>query len=358
MSLVQQCLENLGTYSGYALSAEDAAKYTMDNGAVIINMESVIALNEVFDAEYAVEEAMLQAVVAAKHDGVPVEERMTIGSIGATIKEKVSKAWTKTKDWFKKMKDKVKSWYENLKKTFRAMFWKPMDFVKTYRSVIESVDGSAIAANVRIYKFTNIDGYDSILTNVQTTITDKLMRYAEEGISRYGKEFDDQDNPDNPDAQESSIKMSNAKDDVIRSLEKNFGKSEDRAKKLFAYFRNGASSEDDKMIPSNLNMKEWTAYVLDMEKQVNAISAQQKAVDNVYGKFIKKVEEWQNKYEFKGGMNQILSLFTSSAATIQSTCNDATNAYIAAVKERASTGYQLCRKAFLYKNKKDAKENK
>lgn len=352
MSLVQECLESLSVYSPsseYALPADEAAKYTIDAGATLINMESFAALNDVFDTDFAVEEALLQGVVEAKRCGTPVEEGLK--EFSAKVKEKATNAWTKVKEWFAKMKEKVKAWFENVKRVFRSMFAKPVDFVKRYRTEIESVDSSEFSASVRIYKYTNIDGYDGFLTNQQKSITDQLMKLAEEGISRVGKPVSDPDDPNNEDDLDSSVKMSRMRDDIVNRLEKDFGTSETRSKKLFAYFRGNAQSEEDKIVPQKLNMKEWTSYVIDNDKTVRGIEKQQKSVDNVYATFIKKVEEWQGKYSSSAGMSKILSSFTASAATIQSTINDATNAYITAAKERASVGYQLSKKALSWKHK-------
>lgn len=355
MSLVQQCLEGLGGYGlGYGLSAEEIAKYTIDDGAMLINMEAALALDEVFNAEYAVEEAMLQAVVESQQDGVPVEEKMSMGAIGAKIKEKISGAWGKTKDWFAKMKEKMKGWYENTKRVFRSMFSKPADFVKRYQSDIESVNGSEIAASIHIYRYTNIDGYLKELGGTQTMLVDKFMNAIATGIANVNtKDLDmTNDNRDNAEVVESIRKQ------VVDTLEKKYGTPEKRASTLFAYFRNGAADENGKIVPSSIDMKQQVKYVLDANSTIREIEALQKSVDNTYKKIISQIEVWQHKYSGTGSktgseVTAILTKFTSGASAIQVTINDCTNACIAAVKERSGVAFQICKKAMATKHKLD-----
>ncbi|MCM1218702.1 MAG: hypothetical protein NC548_29795 [Lachnospiraceae bacterium] len=377
MSLVQQCLEAFDGYiTGYSMNAADAAKYTMESGALMIEMESIAALDEIYAADFALESEMVHAVAEAKQMGIPVEEGLK--DFGAKIKQKAGEMWQKIKDFFAKMKERVKAWYENVKRVFRSMFGKATDFVKKYKSDIESVNGNDIAADVKIYKYSNIDGYLSTLSGLQTRLTDKLLKEVEEGVRtadtmrEAGKNWAESRRNGDPnqaligrdlykdaksDNETRSLKVSVIREEIEDELKKDFGTPDEKAAKTFAYFRSGAKDESDRAVPSSIDMKLQVKYVLETDKAIKDVENMQKAIDNTYKKIISTVEQWSSKYSNASRISPILTTFTSTASTLQSYMTTRTDGYVSAAKERAGVAFQLCKKAMSYKHKQDKGNN-
>ena len=152
MSLVQQCLESFGTLDyGHQLSTEEAAKYTIEDGAFLINMESTVALSEMYSLEYEMETAYVESCAEAKELGVPVEEG--IGSALSKVKSKLGDLCKRAKDWFVKMKAKLIGWYNNVKKSIREMFAKP-------KSIVQDIDESAVECHM--------EGNDLVITSTDS----------------------------------------------------------------------------------------------------------------------------------------------------------------------------------------------
>lgn len=145
MSLIQECLEAFGAFSGTnrMLSDIDVDKYTVENGAVLINMETAMALNEIYELDYAIECDMVHGIAVAKNHGVPVEEGL--GDAMKSIGDKLSNAWEKVKKFFRELKDKVIGWLENAKEKFKEWRKKVSEFFKRTKGKITiTVDGEDI----------------------------------------------------------------------------------------------------------------------------------------------------------------------------------------------------------------------
>lgn len=241
MSLVYQCLENFNVSDyGNQLSAEETAKYTADNGGFLISMESVVALDRIYDLDYEMECLCARCCAEAKSMGVPVEEG--IGSALRKAKDKIGEMWKRTKDWFAKMRDKIHGWFENIKKSFREMFAKPKALVQDldpgdYEVTSEGNDlvisesnapasnvnpksrptnawsgpgrkpgttvdtrkrhGASRAVSLRIkdfkmYKYTNLEGFrDSIIQPIYVGALSKSTQIVDELYKEYKKNLGD-----------------------------------------------------------------------------------------------------------------------------------------------------------------------
>lgn len=140
MSLVQQCLESFGTIGpdDFNLSPTEASKYTMEEGSFLIDMESTIAISELYDLEYELESELVRGVSQAKSLGVPVEEGLGSAISGAA--DKIKNIWHKVIEWFKKLKVSLYNWFENVKKTIRGMFAKPKELVMDVKDVAKNAE--------------------------------------------------------------------------------------------------------------------------------------------------------------------------------------------------------------------------
>lgn len=131
MSLIQECLESFGAFSGLNVSTDSNVNidmYPTDGAAALINMESVMALNEIYEMNNVIECEMVHAIYDAKRLGVPVEESLgdkmkSLGDKIANIWEKVKKFFIDLKNkvvgWVKKMRDKIKGFFAKLKAGFK-----------------------------------------------------------------------------------------------------------------------------------------------------------------------------------------------------------------------------------------------
>ena len=124
MSLTQTLMNG-----GMIGTSINPAKYNHDNGALRIATESVEELHDIFMTTfYATEQAELGAV----HEGVALEN----SSYAAVYEGAVADAFTKVKEFFKKLWDKVKAWLHNVKRFFDSLFMSGKDFVKKYKNDI------------------------------------------------------------------------------------------------------------------------------------------------------------------------------------------------------------------------------
>ncbi|MCM1218701.1 MAG: hypothetical protein NC548_29790 [Lachnospiraceae bacterium] len=393
MSLVQQCLEAFDGYiTGYSMNAADAAKYTMESGALMIEMESIAALDEIYAADFALESEMVHAVAEAKQMGIPVEEGLATAA--DKIKDSLAKVWNKVKEWLKKLKDTIFKWFENIKNAIRDMFKKPKEVVESNKSEIDSAkistsgnrttittsSGKSSTAEILTYEYTNIDDYPAKQASVFERLSGSIIGAMDEHIKKVttgapkswaganetremAKYYEEQSN-----------ELKKQAEKVKEAIDKQFGGGDDgRVRHLseFAYFRNGAIDESKKTAPK-LSMSQYRAIVADSDKIEAGVKSMQQKIDKIFNNCINSVRNWEKSatvydtsnivplgdnsnrsgHPIRGygkpvntKLSAALSEFTSMVQKLH-TCNtERTSAWITASKERAAVAYQICKRA-------------
>ena len=142
MSLTQTLMNG-----GMIGTSINPAKYNHDNGALRIATESVEELHDIFMTTfYATEQAELGAV----HEGVALEN----SSYAVVYEGAIRDAFTKVKEFFKKLWDKIKAWCHNVKRFFDSLIMSGKDFVKKYKDDIKKAT-SLKDFTYKMYKYDN-----------------------------------------------------------------------------------------------------------------------------------------------------------------------------------------------------------
>lgn len=146
MSLIQECLEAFGAFSGMGnqrFSDFNSDMYPIESAAVIINMESTLALNEIYEMNDAIECASVHAVYDAKRLGIPVEE--SFGDKMKSLGNKIADIWAKIKKFFIDLKNKIVGWFKKMRDKVKEFFGKvTAGFKKTPPDMKITVHGEEI----------------------------------------------------------------------------------------------------------------------------------------------------------------------------------------------------------------------
>lgn len=368
-SLVQQCLESLGTYSTGPASAEYLSKYTAEDGAYLIEMESVEALNEIYTIDYLMECDQVAAIMNAKRTGVPASEALESTYVMESIGEKLKAMVEKVKAFIKKIMEKLKAWFANVKRFFASLLMKPAKFVETYKKDILAADKvKGWGENVLVFKYNDseIDSFcgkfKSSLTGIvdaerikkefvnaaatakakgseaRLTAATKEIRGEVQGLQKPKLErmkalaralgLDD-----------SVIKEdSSASSDIADAVkDKLMGGSKDESAKVPASYLEGHIDNEIKII---------TNY----SKLVSDIDAADKAVNNTLKSLLKNLDGvTEDKYG--KAASDFAQAYADMAKDVQTATTSAMGAFRDVAKNRAGTAFALCKRCLSYANK-------
>ena len=328
------------------------ARYNHDNGALRIATESVEELHDIFMTTfYATEQAELGAV----HEGVALEE----SSYAAVYEGAVRDAFTKVKEFFKKLWDKVKAWFHNVKRFFDSLIMSGKDFVKKYKNDINK------AHNIKDFEFKMFDYNDALINSadknvdidgVSTAMFNDLMSCVKSG-DVYAK-YDD-------------VKKEFEHDAVVKSygtgfFHKNVNDLEEFNDLCYSVFRSKKGvtgiTKDDK---EDVDITDISTYASILENAGNiksVVDSMAKKTDKTYTNAIKQVEnlekeERSKKYDGpdagkngqaeqdfnanKSNISKVLNGVSSALSTMQSMTNTYMNEWKVVVKERDSVYKQL-----------------
>lgn len=261
--LYQSMKEFIGDY-------EVTECYSMPEDGIVINMESVMALEEIYELEYQIESVNVVAAMQAKEAGVSITEG--IGSAARKFADKVSNYWSRIKEWFAKLRKKLKQWFTGIALRLADFVKDPIEYVEKYKGFITSADPEIFRTDIKTYKYTNIYNFAQVLPKVYTSVLSEYERTLDiERINDYRKDKGGTSSIN--DTNRISLAIGNKNIDKIK---KDFCAqldiSEDEiakdgvSKYAFSYFRNGAKSNDDKIVPDKIDMVDEVHFVLNTKK--------------------------------------------------------------------------------------------
>lgn len=254
----------------------DPSKYTHDMGATRIAMESVEELHEIFiESFYNVE----QAELAAATEGVDL-----VGSDYEVVAEgAIGNAFTKIKDFLKKLWDKVKAWFHQVKRFLDSLFMSGKDFVKKYKKDIEIANRT-----LKDFSFTMYEYEDDKIDKVSKDVDIDAM-----STEIYNKSLTLSINKSVEDMKKAVDEDQLAKDfadEVLNGSKVKVNGKEDLGDAFFAFFRNGATSKEDK---EDIDITDLGHYADILEKSTASkeIDSMSTKTDKAYKTAIKRVDE-------------------------------------------------------------------
>ena len=349
MSLTQTLMNG-----GMIGTSINPAKYNHDNGALRIATESVEELHDIFMTTYYATE---QAELGAVHEGVALEN----SSYAAVYEGAIRDAFTKVKEFFKKLWAKVKAWFHNVKRFFDSLIMSGKDFVKKYDADIKSADKNLKDFSFKMYKYDDKaiglekDNAQAIMLNLTDTVSELTGKvdYKYEGGNDFVKNeselenFKKQCEPDKlavDFAQEAGLKGVSEVGDI--------------AKASFSYFRSGADSTEDK---EDIDVSRLAIYAEVLKNSVALSKVDQiiRKTDQVYTKAIGVVDKIEkqvssaspksdastdDKSSFTKAQtlqSKFLSEFSKALSQMQSMMNTYMAEWKAVYKERDTVYKQL-----------------
>lgn len=372
MSLVNTLMN--GGFSGVSV---DASKYTHNNGALRIATESVEELHDIFLEFYDMEQAELAAI----HEGVALEG----SQYQAVAEAAIGNAITKIKDFFKKLWEKVKAFFKNVKMYLDAMFMKAKDFVKKYKKVIQEANKDIKDFEYNMYDYNNaaiddakvVNEFDpgSFTSDIMTSISSDVKKalYAHKNEYRAAQTDAERANADSNRNTALQGQLASSKDltdeDKVAvkfvSFQNISGKGinvksrDDLSEAFFAYFRNGATSSDDK---DDIEVKDLMHYVTIVEEsKASKIDKYGSKVDKAYKDAIKDIDDLESeinkantdKDTTMSEAAQVLRNVSKGYSLYQSFHNSLMDAWKTAATERDNTY-----KSLLLAGISNAKKNK
>jgi hypothetical protein len=285
----------------------------------------------------------------------------------------VGDAWTKIKEFFAKLWGKIKAFFKSVVRVFDGIFRSAESFVKKYKSDLKKL-------NLRDYKYkmfnyTHIDDDLGSLEEVKTMADELYAEATKASVSGYTEVA-----LTNLDAKINKMRE-NKEDmlDVIRGemVEKGSLSPEQYAHELFAMFRGGAKSKEDREeISVNID-----AIITAIEKAGDAKKKADefgKKLDSEFSRIIKDIDALASKVkgakaegnhvdvdlgEGKGGKRKVksdgvtkvvdaLRLYSGLYSSTKSIQLQAFRAWQDAWKERNTVYKTVCTGAFRHKAEK------
>lgn len=322
----------------------DPAKYSHDTGATRIAMESVEELHEIFiESFYNVE----QAELAAATEGVDL-----VGSDYEVVAEgAIGNAFTKIKEFLNKLWGKIKAWFHNVKRYLDSLFMSGREFVKKYKKDIETADKTLKDFSFTMYRYDDakIDAVSKDLdidAEGAKIFNNQIVKAVQDtgSLEAYKK------------ATEEDVLAKEFAKSTLKGGKITVNGREDLADASFAYFRNGATSKEDKEEIDVTDLAHY-ASILEQSKALKEIDSMATKTDKFYKTALKKVDEREKGYkdDKKGyednkddmgaryAQNQIkvCQQMSTAIARIQSMHNSHMTIWKTAIKERDTVYKQL-----------------
>lgn len=372
MSLAKMLLE--GTASN--LTASEASRYSADEGAAILAMESAELLQDIFmESECKENEIVLNAAL----EGYAPDSEIVQEGVGAALKGALDKVIA----LFKKLKDGVVAFCKNIIKYLDKLFLSGKEIVKKYKNELtkKELDGLTYTR----YKY-NDDAINAIES-------DDVIKGAEEFVDGVAKESLEEANKVLEYGKDKKTKIDSlaakkntpAINTISVTLESNYNKvkEEIRQKKvellkeaevedingenpttsglseaLLKAFRGGAESEEDKE-ELDVDIKESISIIEKSSSLISSINSLSSKMTSKFNKGIKDVEKVQREADKLGTNNNLsyiskqIGLYADSLTFSQNIENIRLTAWKTVVNERYKVHTSIVKKALTYKPKKD-----
>ena len=334
------------------VSPEMLSKYTYDDGAALIAMESAADLHEIFcEGFYDMEELEIRQYMTVQ-EGASEE---VLEGIGSTIKEKTKAAFGKIKEVLKKLWEKVKVFYYNIKRYLSSIFSNTADFLKTYEADLKTLKMNDFTYPVYNYTFDKLQKRskdDGIKT------MESLIKQAEDHVKEFtGRAW----MVDNVEAKYNDMR-DNSRDDAIKAYDKkvkefmkdDFGiDDESKISEVFWSACRGGAKYGDAPDKRRVNIKEIIKGLKDAPNYLKIYSELSNKLDKVYSDAIKKIEQAENAADDKTYTNAVAvyKSLTASIKKMQNVQNASINAQTTAIYEMIKTYRKVITAALRYKQK-------
>ena len=298
-------------------------------------------IRESFDDQLEVIKAFHALDMAEIAGNKAVMEGASQEDIDVVMEGMIANAWTKIKEFFKKLMTKVRSYFEALVRMFDSMTKSTKDFVSKYESKL---------------KVLKLDGFEYAIVEYNTvalesasvaTAFNKVVDYVD------GLSADDYKNDDKEKMIEKIkgllVGQSGGVDD------------EEYTNKLYAYFRKGVDSADDNVDERPISVSSIIAEIKNTKAADNAGKAKKEAL-KIFADKVKEIEkceraEAKRKTESESEINEQSALLKEyqGKMSLYSEANTAAlkffTAWSTAIKNRDADYKRVCLAAFSYKKK-------
>ena len=370
MSLAKMLLE--GTASN--LTASEASRYSADEGAAILAMESAELLQDIFmESECKENEIVLNAAL----EGYAPDSEIVQEGVGAALKGALDKVIA----WFKKMKDGVVAFFKNVVKYLDKVFLSGKDFVSKYKNELlkRELDGFTYT----MYKYDNdaIDeaGSDKLITEAEANAEEDVNEIEDQAnkLLSYGDTLNIHLNSDKTTDEEKKRKTAEMergyntlKDEYrkkkIELLEKTDVEDIDTEKpttsgvsaSFLKAFRGGAESESDKE-ELDVDIRDSIKIVENSSKYITNVNKLSNKVKTKFDKGIRAVEKLQRTLDKMPNSSNVsyvsksIGLCTDMIGFYQNYENEMVTAWKTVLSERYKVHTSIVKKALTYKPKKD-----
>lgn len=298
-------------------------------------------IRESFDDQLEVIKAFHALDMAEIAGNKAVMEGASQEDIDVVMEGMIANAWTRIKEFFKKLMTKVSSYFEALVRMFDSMTKSTKDFVSKYESKL---------------KVLKLDGFEYAIVEYNTaalesasvaTAFNKVVAYVD------GLSADDYKNDDKEKMIEKIkgllVGQSGGVDD------------EEYTNKLYAYFRKGVDSADDNVDERPISVSSIIAEIKNTKAADNAGKAKKEAL-KIFADKVKEIEkceraEAKRKTESESEINEQSALLKEyqGKMSLYSEANTAAlkffTAWSTAIKNRDADYKRVCLAAFFYKKK-------
>lgn len=298
-------------------------------------------IRESFDDQLEVIKAFHALDMAEIAGNKAVMEGASQEDIDVVMEGMIANAWTRIKEFFKKLMTKVSSYFEALVRMFDSMTKSTKDFVSKYESKL---------------KVLKLDGFEYAIVEYNTaalesasvaTAFNKVVAYVD------GLSADDYKNDDKEKMIEKIkgllVGQSGGVDD------------EEYTNKLYAYFRKGVDSADDNVDERPISVSSIIAEIKNTKAADNAGKAKKEAL-KIFADKVKEIEkceraEAKRKTESESEINEQSALLKEyqGKMSLYSEANTAAlkffTAWSTAIKNRDADYKRVCLAAFSYKKK-------
>lgn len=257
-----------------------------------------LAIRESFEDQLAVvqaihgvemEEINLQSTVRqlTESGATPEEIQTQTAELQAVIESKLGSVWASIKKFFKDLWAKVKGFFQSIMRSFDALFLSGKKFVSKYKSQINGIKQKLSGFEYEMFDYTNMDADVKVeipetakFEDILNTITAATDGGRLEGYSKMIDEFDSDE----------AAKF--IRGEVVG---KSNLTSEEYNEALFAYFRGGATSKDERKTKS----VDINSIIADLEKTTpkGILKKSETDVDTKFKKAIAAVEKVEKKFE-------------------------------------------------------------
>lgn len=279
MSLARRLMN--GGIDGCTATVNES-KYSADNGAMMIAMESAAELYEIAQEFYNYEQADISAIV----EGVALEGSQYEPVAEAALKN----AFDKVKAFIQKLWAKVKAFFKNVLVFLDTVFKSGKDFVKKYKDQISKLKDVNIEVSMWEYDNEEIDGAGS---DEQIKEVETVMKSMEELVTLAGAAT-----PDEFETMTSNLD-NELNEGIYRDFTQGAATSQDELQKYFYNFFRGnkstANLDRPKLTIKDADVKNM-ASVIEKSKGIDSIKKVQSKLDGIFKKSVADLSKLETKY--------------------------------------------------------------